>query len=224
MVGSPWAARQLAGACLAGEPLEDRRRRPDEGQAVCRHDLGEALVLGQEAVARVDRVAAGDERRRDDRRRRQVRAAGLGRADADRLVGQLDRERVAVRLAVGDDRLGAEGPACPQDPEGDLAAVGDEDLAEHDQASGAPADGELEQDQLLAVLDRVAGLDQAGADDAVGRCDDLLRDPEHVDRAEPVAGPDPGARPGPPARGWKIPTAGEVADDPPVRRGRRPRG
>ena len=58
----------------------------------------------------------------------------VGRADADRLVGELDRERVAIRLAVGDDRLDPEGPAGAQDPERDLAAVGDEDLAEHGQA------------------------------------------------------------------------------------------
>src|SRR5436190_20343621 len=64
--------QQLAGAGLAGEPFEDRRRRPDERQAVRGDDLGESLVLGQEAVARVDRVAARDKRRRDDRRRRQV--------------------------------------------------------------------------------------------------------------------------------------------------------
>ena len=96
-----------------------------------RDDLGEALVLGQEAVARVDRVAAGDQRRRDDRRRREVRALRVGRADADRLVGELDRQRVAVRLAVGDDRLDAERPAGAQDAQRDLAAVGDEDLAEH---------------------------------------------------------------------------------------------
>ncbi len=54
------------------------------------------------------------------------------------------------------------------------------------------------QDQLLAVLDRLARLDQAGADDAVRRRDDLLGDAEHVDRAEPVAGADPG--PGPRVR------------------------
>ena len=84
-------AEELARPGLAREALEDGRRRPDEGQAVGGDDLGEALVLGQEAVARVDRVAAGDERGRDDRRRRQVRPPRVGRADADRLVGELDR-------------------------------------------------------------------------------------------------------------------------------------
>ena len=48
---------------------------------------------------------------------------------------------------------------------------------------------ELDEDQVLAVLDRVARLDEARPDDAVRRRDDLLRDAEHVHRAEPVAGP-----------------------------------
>ena len=51
-------AQQLARAGLAREPLEDVGRRPDERQVVGRDDLGEALVLGQEAVARMDGVAA----------------------------------------------------------------------------------------------------------------------------------------------------------------------
>ena len=124
-------AQQLAGRRLAGEALEDGRRRADERQPVGRDDLGEAVVLGQEPVARVDRVAPGDEGGRDDGRRRQVRPAGIGRADADRLVGELDGQRFAVGLAVGDDRLDAELAAAAQDPQRDLAAIGDEDLAEH---------------------------------------------------------------------------------------------
>src|SRR5204862_3407557 len=95
--------------------------------------------LGQEAVARMDRVAAGDDRGADDRWRAQVRAARIGRADADRLVGELDRERFAIGLAVGDDGLDPERPARSQNAEGDLAAIGDEDLAEHQPSPRSPA-------------------------------------------------------------------------------------
>ena len=100
-----------------------------------RDDLGEALVLGQEAVARVDRVAAGDERGGDDRRAPRgtsgARRPGRCRSPRRRAGPASD---VAVGLAVGDDGLDAERPAGAQDPQRDLAAVGDEDLAEH--ASG----------------------------------------------------------------------------------------
>ena len=95
-------------------------------------------------------------------------------------------ERLAVGLAVGDDRLDAERAAGPQDAQGDLAAVGDEDLPEHPVRRpcrwSTSATTELDDEQLLAVLDGVARLDEAGADDAVARGDDLLGDAQHVDR------------------------------------------
>jgi hypothetical protein len=132
------AAEQLAGARLAGESLEDRRRRPDEHDVVRGDDLGEALVLAQEAVTRMDGVAAGDERRRDDGRGRQVRALRIGGPDADGLVGELHGERRAIGLAVRDDRLDAELVAGAQDAQGDLAPVRDKDLPEHRRALSRP--------------------------------------------------------------------------------------
>src|SRR5206468_12459521 len=56
--------------------------------------------------------------------------------DADRFVRELDWQRFAIRLAVRDDGLRAERATGAQHPQGDLAAVGDEDLAEHAQISG----------------------------------------------------------------------------------------
>ena len=124
---------------LVREPVEDVGRRPDERQVVSPDDLGKALVLGQEAVAGMDRVTAGHDRGADHRRRAQVAPPCVGRPDADRLVGQLDGQRLAIGLAVGDDGLDPERPARPQDSEGDLAAVGDEDLAEHQASLASPA-------------------------------------------------------------------------------------
>ena len=150
--------------------------RADEGQAVGADHVGEALVLGQEAVAGMDGVAAGDDRGRDDGRRREVAALGVGGADADGLVGELRGEALAIGLAVGDDGADAEGPAGAQDPQGDLAAVGDQDLVEHQAFPVAARRGSRSRtgrrrgggepraarsDQLLAVLDGLAGLDQA---------------------------------------------------------------
>ena len=155
----------------------------------------------------------------------------VGGADADRLVGELDRERFAVGLAVGDDGLDAEDAAGAQDPQGDLAAVGDEDLAEHAQRSagsgGASRCGTGDARRLRAGRRRAnsmttsswpystasPGSTRLAPTTPSARRDDLLRDAEHVDRAEPVAGPDP--RPGagapsaagrcrPPAR-WRPP-------------------
>ena len=56
---------------------------------------------------------------------RGLAAEGVG------LVGQADVERVAVELGVHGDGRDAELPAGPDDPDGDLAPVGDQDLGEH---------------------------------------------------------------------------------------------
>ena len=133
--GQPVARQQVARARLGGEPLQHLGRRPDEGQAVGPGHLGERVVLGEEAVARVDGVTAGDDGGRQDGRRREVAPLGLRRADADGLVGQLHGPRVAVGLAVGHDGPDAHAPARAQDAQGDLAAVRDEDPLEHQPAS-----------------------------------------------------------------------------------------
>ena len=58
-------AEQATGRLLRREALEHLGRRTDEREVVRADDLGEPLVLGEEAVARVDRIAAGHDRGRD---------------------------------------------------------------------------------------------------------------------------------------------------------------
>src|SRR5437016_3024794 len=79
---------------LGREPFQDLGRRADEREVVRANGIREARILGQEAVARVDRVAAGHDRGRDHGRRRQVAAPRVCRADADRLVRQLHGQTV----------------------------------------------------------------------------------------------------------------------------------
>src|SRR5687768_18399984 len=68
--------------------------------------------------------------------RSEVGPGGLRGPDGERLVGLADVEGGAVRLRV--DRRGgdAHGTARPGHAHGDLAAVGDEDLAEERHAPG----------------------------------------------------------------------------------------
>ena len=64
------APEEAACPLLARETIENLGRRADERQVMGADNLGEGLVLGQESVARVDGIAARDDRSRDDRRHR----------------------------------------------------------------------------------------------------------------------------------------------------------
>ena len=116
---------------LAPELGDHARGRADERQSRLGHGLREARVLGQEAVAGMDRVrsrgARGVEQRVDD----EVGLARGWRADAHRLVGEPDERRIGVRIGVHGDRREAHRATRAHHAECDLAAVRDQDLVEH---------------------------------------------------------------------------------------------
>ena len=66
---------------------------PIQASPAVRARLRERGVLGQEAVARVDRLGAGRRGRREDRVDPQVALGGRPRADAHGLVGRPDVRR-----------------------------------------------------------------------------------------------------------------------------------
>ena len=105
--------------------------RADEGDVVRGEDVGEARVLGEEAVARMHGVGAGDLAGRDDARNVEVALGRRRRPDADALVGEPHMHRVGVGGRMHRDGLDAELLAGPQHPQRDLAAIGDQDFGEH---------------------------------------------------------------------------------------------
>ena len=113
----------------------------------------------EEAVAGVERVAAGAERGLHDRVGAQVALAGRRRADAHRPVGAPRGQPVEVGLGGADDALEPELPAGAHDAHGDLAAVGDEHALD--------AHARLDPEQRLAVLDE-HGVLRADLDDRPG--------------------------------------------------------
>jgi hypothetical protein len=121
--------RDALGGRLVAEHLEQLGRRPDERDPVLRARSGEAGVLGQEAVSRVDRVGPvllGD---RDDLLDVQITLDGLPavlRADLVRLVGLEAVEREAVLVRVDGDRLEPKLRGRPEHADGDLAPVGNQ--------------------------------------------------------------------------------------------------
>ena len=93
--------------------------------------LGEGRSLGQEAVARMDRLGARLLAGRDDLVDDEVALRSGGRADQDGLVGHFDMKGVLVRLRVDRDGLYPHLARSLHDPAGDLASVGDQNLFEH---------------------------------------------------------------------------------------------
>ena len=104
---------------------------PDEGDVGGLADVGELGVLGQKAVAGMDRVGTGDLGGGDEIRDLEVGGAAGRRPDAHVVVGEAHVQRLAVGLAVDRHRRDAELPARANHPQGDLPAVGDQHLLEH---------------------------------------------------------------------------------------------
>jgi hypothetical protein len=107
---------------VGGGADEDEAGRLDGGR--------EAGVLRQEAVARMDGVGAGGERRRHDRV--DVEMGGHRRlaGDRDRLARHGHVPRPRLDRVMDRHRGDAHGVERADHAAGDLAAVGDEDLAE----------------------------------------------------------------------------------------------
>ncbi len=99
-------------------------------EAVVGADLGEAVILGQEAVAGVDGIGAAGGGGRQDVGNVQVALRAGRLTHAHGLIGQLHMQGVAVHGAVNRHGGNAEFPTGAQDAEGDLAAVGDQHFAD----------------------------------------------------------------------------------------------
>ena len=123
---------QLARARLRAHRLDRARRRADEHDPGLLAGLRERRVLGEEAVARVDRLARPRAPRDvEDLLDAQVVLRGGPAAEVVGLVGARDVRRVAVELGVDGDARDAQLLERADDANRDLAAVGDQDLREH---------------------------------------------------------------------------------------------
>ena len=110
---------------------DDIRTRSDELDVAALADFGEVGILRQQAVAGMDRVDVGDFGGADDGGNVQITLRKLRRADADGFIGKTHVQRVAVRFAVNGDRANAEFLARADDAQGNLAAIGYQNLLEH---------------------------------------------------------------------------------------------
>ena len=130
---------------LVAHRLDGARVGADEDDAGVGERMRESGALGQESVARMDGLGAGLLAGGDDLVDQQIGLRRRRRADGDRLVGHFDMQRVLVGFRIDRDGPDAHVPRRLDDPAGDLAAVGDENLLEH----GLPSGGKRELSDCL---------------------------------------------------------------------------
>ena len=113
------------------------RARTHESDALGLHGLGELGVLGEEAVARVNRLGTCLPNRVHDPVDAQVRVHRRGGAHAHRLVRHGHVRRPRVRLRVHGDGADAKTPRRADHAARDLATVGDQQLLEEPRHRGS---------------------------------------------------------------------------------------
>ncbi len=124
--GHAAVAREGPGAGLVAESLELRRRRTDEDDPGGGAGAGEVGAFAEETVAGVERVAAAAPRGADERIDVEV-GGRAGRPERDRGVGEPHVQRVGVVAGEHGDRAHAGVARRADQPDGDLAAIGDQE-------------------------------------------------------------------------------------------------
>jgi hypothetical protein len=121
---------QLPRRRLGAHGLDGLGRRAHPDQARLAHSAGEPGPLRQEPVAGVDGIGAQALGHLDEAVAQQVGLRRGRRADAHGLVGREHEGRAGVRVGVHGHRGDAQVAAGADDAQRDLAAVGDEQLAD----------------------------------------------------------------------------------------------
>ena len=172
------------GSDLVAHQTDGLRLGADKGEAGAFHAFGKIRIFGEETVTRVNGVGVGDFRRTDDRRDVQVGLGGRGRADADRFVGQPYVHQIPVSLGINRHGANAQLLAGTQDAQGDFAAVGNDNLFQHEMPP--LNDGE----QRLIEFNRFAVFHKDGINGAGLVRFDLVHHLHGFDDAQHVAGLD----------------------------------
>jgi hypothetical protein len=128
---NPGLDRHAPGAGLVAERAHRLGARPDEGDPGAVAGIDQFGVLAEQPVARMDRVGAGLLRHPDDLGDREIgRDRPQPGADPVGLVGLEPVQAQLVLLGEDGDRALAQLVRRAHHANGDLAAIGDQDLAE----------------------------------------------------------------------------------------------
>ncbi len=129
--GHPGFERHPLGGDLVAEQTDLVGSRADPHQSGVDHRLCEVGVLGEEAVAGMDGVAAALERGADDCITAEIRLGRRRATDGDGDIDGLGVDAVAIAVGVDPDGGDAHRPRCAGDARHDLAAVGDHQALQH---------------------------------------------------------------------------------------------
>ena len=124
-------AHQLLGGILQTHRLDARWLGADPDQPRIDHRLCKGSVLGQETIARVDRVRAGLFRRGNDLFAHQVALGSWGGADMHCLVGGAHVQCARIGIRIDRDRGDTHVVRGADDAAGDFATIGDQELLDH---------------------------------------------------------------------------------------------
>ena len=91
----------------------------------------EVRVFRQKPVAWVNCLSAGFLGRLNDFGAVEIARAGRRRTYPKSLVGKRDMHRRAIGVRIDGGARNAKPPGCPDDPAGDLPAIGDQDFRKH---------------------------------------------------------------------------------------------
>ena len=122
----------LLGRHLVAHDANGFRRRTDELEAAFFHTFGKVSVFAEKTIAGVDGFGVCDLGRGNDGRHAEVALRRCRRADANRLVGQLDVLGFAVGFGVNHHGLDAEFSTGPLDTQGNFAPVSNQNFFKHD--------------------------------------------------------------------------------------------
>jgi hypothetical protein len=120
----------VPGGDLVPQVADGLRGGADPGEVGVDDGLGEVGVLAEEAVPGVDGVGAGALRDVEQLVDREIGVGGGGAAEGERLVGQAHEGGVPVGVGVDGDAPQSGVAAGPDDADGDLPTVRDENLAQ----------------------------------------------------------------------------------------------
>ena len=138
---------RFLGQLLGLDLVPHRRNRahggPDKGNALGLELLGKAGPLGQEAIARMNRLGPGRLAGGDDLVRDQVALRGGRRTDVDGFVCHLHEGRAGIGIGIDRNGLDTHPAGGLDHPASNFATVGDEDFLEHRLVSYASSGGML---------------------------------------------------------------------------------